>query len=43
MVQGLDVVEADLDLIDMAEQIADLVAARATPGQGLLEAPLGVV
>ena len=43
MVQGLDVVEADLDLIDLAQQLADLVAARATPGQGLLEAPLGGV
>ncbi len=43
VVQGFDVVETDLDLIDEAQQIAYLVAARATPSQGLLQAPLGVV
>ena len=33
-VQGLDVVESDLDLIDLAQQIADLVAARAAAAPG---------
>ena len=43
VVQGLDVVESDLDLIEMAQQLARLVAAGAAPSQGPLEAPLGVV
>ena len=41
--QGLDVVESDLDLIDLAQQVADSVQAGATAGQGLLEASLGGV
>src|SRR5262249_62138160 len=38
-VQGSDVVKSDLDLIDLTQQIAGLVAARAVQPPDLLEAP----
>ena len=43
MKQGPDVVEADLDLIDLAEQLADLVPDWTTLADDLLEPPLGGV
>ncbi len=41
--QELDIVESDLDLVDLAKQVADRVQVGTTAIQGFFEAPLGSV